>query len=106
MRKTEYTHLAQLVNAYFHQDWMEEHETTDAVLEEFVQTNWDGDVLRLIAEIDDYLDHHPTNTLEAFEADFNPMIIIGQNDTDARQWLQSAREHIVACRSLAPRRPD
>jgi CdiI immunity protein len=106
MKDNTYEQLQQLVNAYFHQDWPDDHGDEEAVLTDFVHTNWSDDVQQTIAQIDRYLAEHPTGVLESFVSDFNPMITIGADDAEARAWLERARAHLSQHISLSPVRDD
>lgn len=98
--------LDQLVNAYFHQDWSDDHEDEESVLASFVSSNWLDDVQQTIAQIDHYLAEHPVGLIESFMSDFNPMIIIGTNDAEAKVWLDRARDYLAQHLSSAPVRKD
>jgi hypothetical protein len=104
MNDSPYYQLDQLVNAYFHQDWSDDHE--ESVLASFVSSNWLDDVQLTIAQIEQYVAEHPGGLMEPFMADFNPMIIIGTNDAEAKVWLDRARNYLAQHLSSAPVRND
>jgi hypothetical protein len=103
MTKTiPYDQLEQLINAYFHQDWTEEHENEESVLADFVRTNWQEDVQLTVVQIKQYLTEHPNGLLESFTSDFTPMIIIGTGDTEAKAWLENVCEYLLGHSSDSP----
>lgn len=105
MSDTDYPRLAQLMSAYFHQDWCDDHDSESAVLEDFVQSTWQDEVMRTIADIERYLSDHTTALPSAFERDFAPMISIGDTDPIARAWLANTRDQLHALIDQAPVRP-
>lgn len=102
MKDSPYSQLDQLVNAYFHQDWSDDHEDEESVLASFVSGNWLDDVQLTIAQIDQYLAEHPVGLVKSFMSDFNPMIIIGTSDAEAKLWLERARSYLAQHLSSAP----
>jgi len=105
MRDTAYPQLAQLLDAYFHQDWSDDHDTEAEVVAAYLQSTWQDEVAQTTAQIEHYLRDHPTGLLAAFEADFAPMISIGASDDEARAWLSGVRNQLQSGLAQAPRRP-
>ena len=106
MNDTTYPALWQLLGGYFHQDWDIVHETVVQAIADYVRTNWRDEVEQAIEEIDQYLCEHPTGLLAALEAEFEPMIIVGENDDEARAWLVRARDQMQSDLVYAPSRPS
>ena len=106
MKDSPNAQLDQLINAYFHQDWSDDHDDEESVLASFVSSNWLDDVQSTIAQIDRYLTENPIGLIESFTSDFNPMIIIGSNDAEARAWLERARNYLAQHLSSAPVRKE
>jgi len=102
MSNSAYPQLEQLLCAYFHQDWCDEHDTEAEVIAEFVQTTWRDEVERTIEQIDRYLADHPTHLLQSVEHDFATMVSVGINDNEVRAWLAGMRNLIGASISHAP----
>ncbi len=90
-----YNQLDQLISAYFHQDWSDEHEDEESVLADFVSTNWQSDVQLTVDQISQYLAEHPLGLLESFTSDFSPMIIIGTDDVQAKAWLNKVHTYLL-----------
>jgi hypothetical protein len=105
MDSTAHPILYQFVNAYFHQDWDLDHGTETEVIADYIRTTWRDDVEQTIAQIDQYMRDHPTGLLATFDAEFEPMIIIGENDDEARAWLIRARDQMQSDLMYAPSRP-
>jgi hypothetical protein len=102
MNDSPYYQLDQLVNAYFHQDWSDDHDDEESVLASLVSGNWLDEVQLTIAQIDHYLAEHPVGLIESFNSDFSPMIIIGSNDAEAKAWLDRARSYLAQHLANAP----
>ncbi|SAI11266.1 Uncharacterised protein [Bordetella ansorpii] len=105
MNNAEYKLLNTLINGYFHPDWDADYDTEAEVVDQYIRTTWRDDVERSIEQIDRYLSDHPAGLLAAFNADFAPMFIIGQNDAEARAFLLDVRDQFRAHIDLAPLRP-
>ncbi|MBT0960462.1 contact-dependent growth inhibition system immunity protein [Denitromonas iodatirespirans] len=105
MSDTSYPALEQLLSAYFHQDWCDDHNTEADVLADYLKSTWRDEVIWTIEQIDRYLRDHPTNLLEAFEREFTPMIATGTNDDEAQAWLRRARDQLQSDKESAPVRP-
>jgi len=99
-----YSMLEQLVNAYFNPDWPDDYDDEEDVLRGFARTNWRDDAAALISQVDRYIEEHPRGILEAFEADFEPMITIGSDDQEALRWLLWVRNRVSAYLSMCPQR--
>ena len=100
----DYSVLEQLVHAYFHPDWPDDHDSEEAVLQEFARTTWRDAASSLISQVDRYIARHPDGLLAAFESDFSPMITIGENDDVALRWLEFVRDRVSAYLPLCPTR--
>ena len=97
--------LDHLLSAYFHQDWEEDHGTAAAVLREFAATTRRPEVSAAADDVDRFLAaSDPGSDLRRrFEAEFAPMVEIGDTDEEARRWLTAVRDGL---RRLAPSAPD
>jgi len=102
MSNSAYPQLDQMLSAYFHQDWCDEHDTEADVITDFLQTAWRDEVERTIEQIDRYLADHPTDLLRNFEQDFVPMVSIGTNDEETRMWLENTRGQLIEGVATAP----
>lgn len=104
-KNIRYGQLDRLINAYFHQDWSDDHDDETAVLADFARSNWQDDVQSAIEQIDRYLAGHPAGLLDSFVSDFNPMITLGTDDAEAKAWLERARDYLSRQLSNSPVRP-
>ena len=104
MNDTTYPALWQFFGGYFHQDWDIVHGTEAKAITNYVQDGLRDEVDQAIEEIDRFLLEHPTGLLAAFETEFEPMIIIGSNDDEARAWLIRTRDQLQSELVHAPLR--
>jgi hypothetical protein len=94
----------QLLSGYCHQDWDVVHGTEAQAIADYIQTNWRDEVGQAIEENNRYLREHPSGLLTTFEAEFDPMIMIGVSDDEDRTWLFRIRNQLQSDLMEAPSR--
>lgn len=82
-----YPELAALLGGYLHQDWDLEQDSLEGVLDSYVSVTDQPAVRAAAAEARRFNAEHPVGLLAAFEREFRADIIIGQDDEQARAWL-------------------
>jgi hypothetical protein len=84
-----YPYLAHLFHSYFHQDALDDGQTHDEVIREFVETSHLYDVLGTRADILRFLHQHRADTdfLGTLNRTFSLYWSIGKTDDEARAWL-------------------
>ncbi|MEO0463802.1 MAG: contact-dependent growth inhibition system immunity protein [Pseudomonadota bacterium] len=102
---SDYAALTNLLNAYFHQDWMFEADSQDDVVKDFASTNWPDEIEAARADIAAFLLANPANVHTAIEETFMPMVEVGSTDAEARNWLTWLSDRLTEHRALAPQKP-
>jgi hypothetical protein len=83
-----FPYLAGLLGGYFHQDAYEFGDTDEDIMREFRKTSWDYQRIGVQADIRRLLHEHGDHLLEAIQKAFEPAVIVGNNNDEARAWLQ------------------
>ena len=87
MTKSPYPHLDRLLGGYFHQDCYDDGESDGDIVANYIDTQSEAAVAATLRDIERFVADHPTGMLTAFERAFNPSILIGENDGEAKDWL-------------------
>ena len=82
-----YPYLEQLLGAYFHQDAFDEVESEEDIIRDFKASSWSYQQLGVRADIQRLLHEHSDDLLETVQRLFNPQVIIGTSNDEARAWL-------------------
>lgn len=82
-----FPYLANLLGGYFHQDAYDDGDTDEDIMREFRKTSWDYQRLGVRADIQRLLHQHGDHLVEAIQQAFQPAVIIGDTDDEARAWL-------------------
>lgn len=107
----QYPNLDQLLGAYFHQDWVDEHLDERGVVSEFIKTNWRDDVTRTVADVERFALAHREDTMSALNEIFTPGIVVGRDDQEAMTWLLAVAEMLkqgvgeALLRPVEPQKP-
>ncbi len=92
-RKPPYPHLADMTDAYFHQDYDIFGETLEEVLAEYARTSHLHEVEGAIRELEDLLKTPMAGLLQRFESGVGGIdFIIAKDDVGARAWLDHTRD--------------
>lgn len=83
----DYPHLAHLLAAYFHQDCYLDAADDAEILAGYIAHSTQGQILALIADIERFLHDHAEDPLPAAQRLFQPDIIIGGSNAEARDWF-------------------
>jgi len=93
---SDFPALENFLSAYFHQDWRSEHDTADAVVAYFVDSEDDeqlaevrADLARLFAQ--DLDEIALANRLRALGSEYDPTL----DGSSWRDWLASLRERFA-----------
>jgi len=87
MSQESYPYLAQLLGAYFHQDCYDDGDDDDAILNQFITTNHDYDILGTRADIARFLEDHRHDARAAMEQLFHSSVSFGDSDEEVRLHL-------------------
>lgn len=82
-----YPYLEQLLGAYFHQDAFDEAASEEEIIRDFKASSWTYQQLGVRADIQRLLHEHSDDLLDAVQRLFNPQVIIGHSNDEARAWL-------------------
>ncbi len=92
---TAFPRLRQLMSAYLNQDFDVHGDTVEAVILEFARTGSAEDGRAAVKELDTLLASPSDGLLKRFEDEVSrDDLIIGENDAEARAWLERARSLI------------
>jgi hypothetical protein len=89
LRAVDFPYLRDLLGGYFHQDAFASGETVEDILRDFKETSWEYQRLGVRADVQRILhEHDEDGLLAAFIEAFEPNVIIGQTDGEARAFLK------------------
>jgi hypothetical protein len=88
-----YPYLAHLFSAYFHEDALDDGQTDDDIIREFVASSHEHDVLGARADILRFLHENASNPdlISTVNRTFKLALSIGTTDSEATTWLTSAQ---------------
>lgn len=94
---SEFPTLDNFLAAYFHQDWVLDHDTPAAVVDDYRSGESDATVERLRGELDALLARDPDEAelaalLRASGCEYDP----ARDGVGYRDWLQSVRTRLAA----------
>lgn len=92
---SEFPALDNFLAAYFHQDWMLDHDTADAVVDDYARGESEATVARLRDELDALLARDPDEAglatlLRDNGCEFDPT----RDGIGYRDWLRAVRERL------------
>ncbi len=87
--------LGNFLGAYFHQDWMLDHDSPEAVVDDYVRSESEATVARLRDELDALLARAPEEAeLSALLHDCGCEYDPARDGVGYRDWLRSVRERL------------
>jgi hypothetical protein len=96
MTVTSYSHLADLVGGWFHQDYDIEGETVADVINAFRAVTPPDQQAALCAEITAFLDEYSARLDEEFQARFQPDVTPATLSGSTRTFLEEIRGSLMA----------
>jgi hypothetical protein len=94
-----YPRLANLMGAWFHQDYDIEGETVEEIVSAYRAVTPADHLQQLRAEIDGFVAEHPHDLMESFEATFRP-------DVDVAVFSGSVRAFLHEVSAIISRAPQ
>jgi len=87
MHVESFPYLENLLGGYFHQDCYDDGATDEDILKDFSSTSHDYERLGVRADIHRLLHQHGDQLLDFVQHVFQPNIIIGESNENARDWF-------------------
>lgn len=91
MDVAKYSAIAEFMGSWFHQDFDLHGGTVSEVMNSFRAVTPIADQMKLKSEIGQFLDEHPDDLDEAFEAMFRPDVIPSALSGSTRAFLEELR---------------
>jgi hypothetical protein len=91
-----FSHLDELLGAWFHQDFDQEGDTLEEILETYRSVSPDGRCAAVVHDIDRFLALPEDNLDDVFTSPFKPGgVYLPGWGMSAREWLQRVRELLL-----------
>jgi CdiI immunity protein len=84
----QYPYLSELLGGYFHQDALDDGESDEDIIRDFIATSHPYQRLGVRADVQRFLHQHRGELLKATAKAFAPAVTLGESEAELEAWLQ------------------